>query len=475
MCGAIILFAGTAKSQLVVSTPTILMSDTLHYYFNKFHFKTGLTLKDFPYYKAAASTVTNVTHMGNKFENQDTLEIFGLEGFATRNPSSAQLSIKVHLYLCTLDVNGKPKLPALDSVISIVNSSSNINIGGPLLHGMKKVTGDFAVLIRNMSTISGDTVRIYRTAAKTFTSNAPWDEKYSDGFGFVRNNGVFYSATNYTATGFGQTTDYEFLVAPIVRYNIWAAHEIPAKIANTDPSNPLCTQEVVTFTNKSAKQWTHRMYNLNEFYRKWNYHSQFKAAPSGGWPADSAITWYFEANDGEPLERVFLPYCNSFNGCTNQVQFWTANAKKDSFGDDSVTCYPDNAFRARFRGMGIYGSGQILDTRKPTQAGGSFDTLIFTICTSFCGKDNVGIKTHGELKNIKLYPNPAADGLTAITGLRGKNQVFVYNMTGQLIFNEVSEQNTLHLDLRKQAQGSYLVKIINLDNQATKTHKILIE
>src|SRR5205085_1458333 len=105
-------------------------------------------------------------------------------------------------------------------------------------------------------------------------------------------------------------------------------------------------------------EWTHRMYNLIHFYRKWNLISPFVAAPPGGWPLDSSVTWFFEPEDDgflKPDPRVFLKYGAS------SITFYTDSAARDKDGNDSLCCFPANEFRAHFRPMSILGAGIPID------------------------------------------------------------------------------------------------------------------
>src|SRR3954469_5445683 len=93
------------RSQNRLSTApitTLVVQDTIHYYFNKYYFKTATPLDSFPYYKSPAATVTVITHMGSYFENNDTLDIKGLQAYASRNPGALPI-VPVHLYLCAVN------------------------------------------------------------------------------------------------------------------------------------------------------------------------------------------------------------------------------------------------------------------------------------------------------------------------------------------------------------------------------------
>lgn len=463
------------------STPTII-TDTLHYYLNKYYFKTAaVSLTAFPYYKSAASTVTNVTHCGSRFDVPagETVTVTGLEAFASKHPGGANPKIRVHLYLCNINPStGMPILPPVDSVITEVGAASVLTpslIGGNFTHTTiasptvpvatpHEMTSNFAVLFRNMSTVAGDTVRLLRTAGATPNSTASIDRKCSDfenGFhyGYVRFNAQFNSTTDFTlAPGFGVGSDYEFLVAPRVTYSIQAGHLASQGILLEADSlvtpDTMCTREIMTFTNTSSKFYEHRMYNLNTFYRKWNLNSPFLATPPGGFSADSSITWHFEFYDATlpPRDsRVFLPYTN--NG--------TITAQTDlAFYPD---CFTDNELRARFRPMGAFAKVPQLIYNEP-----------FKVCLRYCNDDALGINSMNGYEGLSVYPNPAINGKTTVSGLKGTNTILIYNMLGQTISSEVTDNANATIDLSKYPKGTYTVRIANSENK-TKVVKIIYQ
>lgn len=444
-------------SSLIAQTITPV-TDTVHYYYQKQYFKRGTSTGNLPYYKAPART--SISFMGSKFENKDTLVVHGLETYAARTLRGATNgAFTMGMYLCELDNDNMPKLPPLDSVIlsgtAGVGSTVIAGYAGNFPNGRTRVlTKDFAVLVRNMSDKSGDTILFARTACRTYTAwsatNGPgWEDKFSDGYGYVRFGGKFQSATNSTVAGFGYSTDYEFIVAPRVSYNLKADHILPPKVVN---SETLCTFEPVTFTNTSSWHYTNRMYNFLEFTRKWNdavtpFH--YGLVPTDGWTGDSAITWFFRDQDNgksTPDPRAFLPF---------QAKSQTVTHYSDSTG-----CFEDCSFIARHRKMRIGSSPQIA-------AIGTF-----SMCVDFCNGDGVGVKTNNWNEKIKMYPNPTSTGKTKITGLIGNTNVEVFDILGQLVHIEQSDKESLALDLSNQSNGTYFVHLTN-SNSKTKVVKVI--
>jgi hypothetical protein len=70
-----------------------------------------------------------------------------------------------------------------------------------------------------------------------------------------------------------------------------------------------------------------------------------------------------------------------------------------------------------------------------------------------------------------MYPNPSANGVTTIKGMIGKNAITVYDMLGQMVHQEMTEQESTQLDLSNLAKGAYVIRIAN-DRNSTKTLKL---
>ncbi len=451
---AFFVFTTGAKSQTV--TP---VTDTVHYYYLKHYYKWGTSIGNMPFFKAPS--LTNVSHLGSKFESNDTsLVITGLEGILGRTVRSSQATTPGRLYLCELDATGMPKLPPIDSVSFTLSRTLHSVlgiIGGDFPDGRThKMSKNYAVLIRNMQSVSGDTIMVGRTNSRTYTlspTDPSFDDRlrYSDGNGVVRAIGKFNSTTDYTLSGFGKTTDYEFCLAPRVKYDLVASQILPDKVINKEK---ICTWDAVTFTNTSSWAYTNRMYNFLEFTRKWNQHAYGfflnYIQPVGGFTGDTAISWFFRDQDNGSMisdARKFLPFQQGSGGTITHIS-------------DSAGCFNDCHFVARHRKMSLQSSVQ-------TAVGEYFE-----ICVDYCEKDALSIKKNGADNSIHLYPNPTSSEKTTITGLEDNAIIYVYDLLGQLVVKETADKERTTIDLSKHPNGTYFVRVIN-DNKKVQTVKIV--
>ncbi|WP_317897192.1 T9SS type A sorting domain-containing protein [Aurantibacillus circumpalustris] len=68
--------------------------------------------------------------------------------------------------------------------------------------------------------------------------------------------------------------------------------------------------------------------------------------------------------------------------------------------------------------------------------------------------------------DLKLFPNPATNGKSTISGFTGTNIVTVYNSIGQVVLTQSVSEDTMSLDLSNQPAGNYLVKITGSDSES---------
>ncbi|HQQ94811.1 MAG TPA: T9SS type A sorting domain-containing protein [Bacteroidia bacterium] len=436
------------------TTPTVV-TDTLNYFFNKQFFKIpSPQIQGYPYYKSAAATGTNFTHMGAAFVNTDpNLVINGLESRLAYQFNSNATSIPIRMYLYNVDANMLPTT-VIDSVSKSIGaaqvnstvyptgypvSGSFTSVAGPVSH---TVPGNFAVLVRNLSTLAGDTVRIYRTSSMVSPSTNL--QPRGEGLGIVRQAGVFKKTTNFNNINFGNGTDYEFCVAPICTFTLIADHIAPPKV-DSQPVDTVGCWEPLTFTNTSSPEWTNRFFNLNEFYR---HHWPFANSPATGWSADSAISWYF---DDEDIDYPNLrPNIILKNNATTATKYY-----------DTSGCFTSCSMRARYRKMTAMGSSEVI-----------WGNIDFSLCVS-CWWSGVGVNEIPTLNGVAIFPNPAVDGKVKISGLKGgEHSIQVFDMLGSLKATIRTRDEEVTIDLLKEPAGAYLIRVSD-QNQRYRNVKIV--
>jgi hypothetical protein len=396
-----------------------------------------------PYFKSVApvSGASSITHIGSVFKNADTaLKVYGLEAKVlspTNVTSGSGLGVKFRLYLCNV-VNGLPVLPALDSistaVIAIQPMQFGVTAGGTFTNGPKKIIGDFAVLGRCVSSLSGDTVKFLRTAGYTATStSAPAPAyRFGEGLGVLRDAGIFYKTTNYNNAAFGPGTDYEFCMAPMVSFSLQTS-----KIKDYYEEGA-CVYEVFTNTNTSSPELTNKQFNFNQFYRELRPFNP-QAPILAGFVPDSVLTWDLGDGFAPFFLKLGIDTINLFYSAGNSFFFGTVVGK-----------YKQSAYHVN----------------APTKLA----TYSFTNSVVWCDEPN-GLVYMGLWSNVKISPNPTADQ-TGISGLTGENTIVLYNLFGQVLSKKTTKENSVLIDLSKLSSGVYLVKI-NGTRLNSKTVRII--
>jgi hypothetical protein len=441
-----------------------VVQDTLHYFYNKYYFKTGVFIdkasgtNQFARYYASGATGTAVSHIGNKFVNDAEVDILGLEGFMERHKTTStqtNVPIVIRLYLAEIDASGNPKLPPLDSVtIDMWTTTESYKPQGGNFATPRRITGDYAVLFRNMSSRSGDTIFVYRTSTMTWSATAPAAQKCSDGLGYVRHKGIFYSASSFTAKGFGQETDYEFLLAPRVQYTLTAGQITPADVNPAD--SLIYTHQQVTYTNTASPHFKSRFYNFIEFNTHWNQSPPFhpNTLQQFSFPDERhGISWHFYSEDNK---NYYLPPGSDL------LVFYTDSARKSLVydpGEDSATQYIGNHYNANLWGMGLGGGKSKFSCRE-----------YFNYWTKFRPGDNVGLNEKSALSQVMAYPNPAS-GNIKLKGIEGTVNLEVYNMSGQLLLKKVITSPTANIDVSTLPAGNYLLRMSNESD--VRTLKVL--
>jgi hypothetical protein len=88
----------------------------------------------------------------------------------------------------------------------------------------------------------------------------------------------------------------------------------------------------------------------------------------------------------------------------------------------------------------------------------------------------VGINELTNGCSLNIYPNPGNGRFTfIIKGNDEKLVVKVYNIFGEMVYEDILAENASQIDLRSQSAGVYLYKIVNPNDKAIATGKLIIE
>jgi hypothetical protein len=135
---------------------------------------------------------------------------------------------------------------------------------------------------------------------------------------------------------------------------------------------------------------------------------------------------------------------------------WTANGNALSGSGSSIVTTPT---------VSSTQGGQILynvvgtDAASGCKSTNATITISVSACTALSSLSSNGY-------DVKVFPNPAANGKSTITGLVGTNKVTVYNTLGQVVITQIVTEDTVKLDLSNQPSGNYMVKISDSTNES---------
>jgi hypothetical protein len=84
------------------------------------------------------------------------------------------------------------------------------------------------------------------------------------------------------------------------------------------------------------------------------------------------------------------------------------------------------------------------------------------------------IKTTNQKISLIAYPNPVTSSFTIDAGVQTMQEVFIYNMTGSLVFHSTTRKNKLEINASPFPSGMYMYKV-RLDDKTVITGKVLKE
>jgi hypothetical protein len=403
------------------SVAAAVVQDTLYYFFNKHRFRnpagTGFITAVNP---AIITTSTQIASFGGIFKNSGNLAVTGAEVLLSRQSNATSTSVPVGLFLYNAPsgtITGVPIASVAVAITGTLGTFVGANFAMPAL-----VTGDYAIIAKNISAVVGDTILLWINNALTATSaSTNTAAKYGEGLGVY---GVLGNNFLSTTGQFGMGTDYEGIVAPRVTYSISTAAIVPT-------INPLCPNVSVSYTNSSSWWIGHRQYNLNQFLAQGGPFSNTATpspAPVYSWNFGDGTPSFTTTGTGLSVPKTYTA-AGTFNGTL------TANVRSSSF---------------------------------PTATTSLSDVGNFSKVVDLC----TGIQANTLNANVVTYPNPAVNGKITIANLEGNNTITVYNMLGSVISTQTTSNSNVVIDLSSQASGNYFVKITD-NNNATKVVKVI--
>jgi hypothetical protein len=388
-------------------TSAVMVQDTLWYTLNKHGYRNqsygGFYTVKSPYPNATLQ----LNHFGAKFINNAPVTITGLEMAAQRQASSPSASVPVRIYLCNVNsMTGGAQFPAIDSVQTVLTGTAIQFVGGNFSQP-KTVTGDFAVVYRNISTVTGDTIRAWMNNAGTSSFTVP-ARQYGEGIGLMSLQFGPQPPTHTITTNlFGTNWDNEFLVAPRVTVNLTvsAAHAPTAS----------CTQTVL-FSSNPSSHFTNKFFNMFAFETAWGP---------------------FTGTLGSPVPNGQFMYNWSVGGTTptSTLQNTTTSYNSNGTFPVNLTCKYIKMNDSGIMAVDSY-SGAVSVTNCPT-----------------------GIMNFSSLADVVVvYPNPVTHQLNIKSDIENVNYSIV-NMLGEKVKDGVFEKGINQVNLTHFSSGVYFIRL----------------
>ncbi len=401
--------------------------DSNYYFFNKHFFRNAPPNHlSFPTFKNAP-TYTSATfpqRWGAVFLNSGSLEVVGAEilTFAQTNSSSSNVNVGVYLYNVS---GGVPTGAPINSMVVAVPQSTAGDFHGANFPTPSTVSGDFAIIFKNISPVNQDTIRVFFTNAKTPTSTATANEKFGEGLGIVGTQSNFFVMTGvFSPTN---TTDYEPIVAPIVNYTVTANHNFT--------STTICNTDNITYVNTSSAWINHRQYNMNRFWKHW--------APFGNTAAFTQVTT---------------------NNLLDSVYTW-------DFGDGSPFKYAESPSHTYGMNTGAMNANLSAKIRKQGTYMFAMDVKTWNVTVNVC---NVGLTENNLENQFKLYPNPANNEVSVyLNNANDNSQISILNALGQVVLTQKANAYKNTVNIQSLAKGVYFVRVS--DGKQSSTSKLVIE
>jgi hypothetical protein len=117
--------------------------------------------------------------------------------------------------------------------------------------------------------------------------------------------------------------------------------------------------------------------------------------------------------------------------------------------------------------QGVNGTqGTIAPGRNATQWTATNDALLFSPTCTVC-IPLTSIQAYGLNDKIVVYPNPT-NSIVTVIGVEGNAIITVYNVIGETVLTQQITKEKTEIDLSKETNGIYFIKITNENWLLTK-------
>ncbi len=419
------------------TSATVIVTDTNWYFVNKHEYRnTPTNANSFYTYKIAPTYTGNSINSGGAYFAQTGMMVVGgAEAIVIKQASAPSPAVPVGLYLFNA-LGGLPTGNALASCTTAISTSTIGNYVGCNFSSTVLVTGDFAIICKNVSSNPLDSIRLFINNARTTTANispAAPEQKYGEGYGLI---GYGATTATFATTNWDVTTDlftlappndgsdFEFCVAPRVAWAFTANH------AST--TNTTCNTACVLYPNTTTQNALSRQWNLNRFFKLWQPFANTTALNSPtATVRDSAVTWNF--GDGTTDYSDSPTHCFNPSAAQAPAPTYTANLA--------------NTLLIKVQKMDNYFPGVNTVT----------DSKAWSVTVTIC---NVGLTENSANTTVGIYPNPATDKVTVyVNNANQDTQLQVVNALGQVVITRGSLTEKNELNTESLSKGVYFVRV----------------
>lgn len=339
----------------------------------------------------------------------------------TAAPTPTAIPVRITVYNASpLGTPGSSVATAMTAITSTAISLGQVSFtASPLTF-----TNSFFISAQAVPTNSTDTAYIACSRGYILSSTvAPQPtDKFTDTLGYLKR-----TAQNFSMAAFTSGYAPEFFLIPTVSYTYAASTTSAQSTPAATVAGAFCANAGISYTNNTAGLVMHRQYNFNAFQNQWK-------------PLVNTTT----------ATPVAEPVSNwAFLGQTPAGSYTTTSVTHTYSSIGNAT----GSLTVKYQSHG----GTKLQ-----------DAKTWTLQIVNCGI--TGVNENSNYASVAVYPNPAINGKTKVSGLQGVNTISVVNVIGQVVYTATTDKDEVEIDLTNQIPGTYVIKIANQygDSKVTK-------